>query len=62
LEKLVQDKSLARDIMEVSKEVNRFIFYNNSLDIGIKYTPQDLKFTDMLLYSWIKDGLNGRKN
>lgn len=62
LAKLLGDDKKASDILKVSELVNKYCFFSNSLDIGVTYSPRDLSFTDMLIYSWIKDGLsNGRK-
>jgi len=59
---LTGDKQLASDIIETTKVIAKYGFYFSSIDIGIKYGPQDLSFSEMMLYSWIKDGLNnGRK-
>ncbi len=59
---LTRDKELTSGIFEAMKDVTRFTFFHNSIELGIKFSPQDMKFSDMMLYSWIKDGLNGRKN
>jgi hypothetical protein len=60
---LTGDSDLSEKIVEVSKLINKYCYFFNSVDLGVKYTPQDLSFSEMMLYSWIKDGLsNGRKN
>jgi hypothetical protein len=65
LDKLIEltnDRDLANKIWEASREVVRYTWFKRAQDIGVKHSPQDLKFTDMIVYSWIMDGLgNGRK-
>jgi hypothetical protein len=63
LEKLLGDRKQAEEIVKVVRIVQKYCYYANSIDIGITYRPTDLSFSESLLYSWIKDGLNnGRKN
>ena len=59
---LVEDEERVDKIIEVTRDVHRYGFYKSSIDIGVGYSPRDLTFSQMMLYSWIKDGLSGRKN
>jgi hypothetical protein len=59
---LTNDPKLSEEIIEVKKLVNKYCFYSNSIEIGVTYSPRDMSFSEMMLFSWIKDGLShGRK-
>jgi len=50
-------------ILEVVKDVLNYSFYESSLKVGITYSPKDLTFSKVLLYSWIKEAIgDGRKH
>jgi hypothetical protein len=51
--------SLASDIYQVTKDVARYSYFKMSVDLGVRFGPEDLSFTDMLLFSWIA---NRKKN
>ena len=62
LSRLIGNEKSAADILEVSRLVNKFCYFSNAIEIGVTYSPRDLSFSEMLIFSWIKDGLsNGRK-
>jgi len=50
---ITQDEELAKRIFELTKDVARYSYFKMANDIGIKYGPADLSFSDMLLFSWI---------
>lgn len=54
------NESLANDIYQITKDVARYSYFKMSVDLGVRFGPEDLSFTDMLLFSWIanrkKDG------
>lgn len=62
IELLDGDKFKAKRIIEVTKDVLRFTYHRDALGIGIVFGPNDIPFSDILLFSWIKEGLSGRKN
>jgi hypothetical protein len=49
-------------IIDVTNDISRYSYYKSSLNIGINYSPKDLSFSEMLIFSWIKDGLDVRAN
>jgi hypothetical protein len=50
-------------ILEIIGDVLEYSLYESSLRIGINYSPRDLSFSKMLLYSWIKEAIeNGREH
>jgi hypothetical protein len=53
LVEIVRDEELAKRIFDLTKDVSRYAFYKMSIDLGVKYGPDDLSFSDMLLFSWI---------
>lgn len=59
LEKLTGDHELSKNIYELSKDVIRYSYFKLSVDLGVRYGPEDLNFTDMILFSWIA---NRKKN
>lgn len=59
LEKLTGDHELSKNIYELSKDVTRYSYFKLSVDLGVRYGPEDLNFTDMILFSWIA---NRKKN
>ena len=62
LEKLLGDRKQAEAIVSVTKIINKYCYFANSIDLGITYRPDDISFSESMLFSWIKDGLgNGRK-
>lgn len=42
-------------IMELIDDIARFGIFDSSVEMGIKYGPQDLEFTEFLLFKWIKE-------
>lgn len=61
LSDLVGDKDKEEKIWATTRDVARFVFFNNSISLGISYGPESLSFTDMMLFNWIKEGVSGRK-
>lgn len=55
-------KEITEDVLSIVEDVKRYSFFKQSQDLGIVYGPKDLTFTDMLLFSWIRGTVNGRKN
>lgn len=51
--KITGDESLSKEIHDLTKDVNRYSYFKIATDLGIVFGPQDLSFTDMLLFSWI---------
>lgn len=63
LENLVDDKDTVNKIIDTVSYIGKYIHFSNSVDLGIRYLPSDVSFTDSLLFAWIKDGLGyGRKD
>lgn len=56
---LTGDHELSKNIYELSKDVTRYSYFKLSVDLGVRYGPEDLNFTDMILFSWIA---NRKKN
>lgn len=56
---ITDNDSLASDIYQVTKDVARYSYFKMSVDLGVRFGPEDLSFTDMLLFSWIA---NRKKN
>lgn len=52
------DKEKADKIMVVKKDVEKYLFFKRSKDLGITYTKRDLIFSEFLLFSLIKDEMN----
>lgn len=53
------DHELSKNIYELSKDITRYSYFKLSVDLGVRYGPEDLNFTDMILFSWIA---NRKKN
>ena len=51
---LVGDKEKVNLILNVVNDVRRYDFFRMSQDLGIVYGKNDIPFTDMILFSWIK--------
>jgi hypothetical protein len=58
---LVNDSEKAKKIISVKSDIFRYLYFSESKEMGIFYGPSDMSFTDMMLFTWIKDGLGGRK-
>jgi hypothetical protein len=56
------DTDKFKRISETKEVINKYFFFKSAVDLGINYGPKDLSFSQMMLFSWIKDGLSGRKN
>jgi hypothetical protein len=56
---ITNDSELSKNIYELSKDVTRYSYFKLSVDLGVRYGPDDLSFTDMILFSWIA---NRKKN
>jgi hypothetical protein len=41
------------------KDVYRYSYFKRAREIGIVYSKSDLTFTDMMLFSFIKEKLDG---
>jgi len=48
--------------MQVVRDVFEYSYFASSKDLGINYGPNDLSFSKMMLYSWIKEAIGGRKH
>lgn len=48
-----------KEIFKVKEDVQRYTFYKRSLDLGIRYNKKDMKFTEFMLYSFIKEAFDG---
>jgi hypothetical protein len=59
LELLDGDEIKAKKIFKIKDDVNKYTFFKRSTDIGITYRPTDLSFSDSMIFSWIKEGLDG---
>lgn len=46
-------------IISVAKDVSRYLIFKRSQDLGIVYGKKDLKFTDFMLFSLIKEKMGG---
>jgi len=56
------DETKANLIIEVVRDVFEYSYFTSSKDLGINYGPNDLSFSKMMLYSWIKEAIGGRKH
>lgn len=58
----VKDDSLADKILGVVEDIYDYQDFINIMDLGLNFSVNDLPFDKVLVYSWIKEGLNsGRK-
>lgn len=53
------DEEKAKGIAKVKEDVNKYLFFKRAIDLGITFTKNDLSFTEILLFSLIKDSMNG---
>lgn len=37
----------------------KYTFFKRAVDMGIVYGPKDMTFSEYLLFTWIKEALNG---
>jgi hypothetical protein len=52
------DFKKAEAIMKVKKDIERYSFFDRAVKLGITFTKSDLSFSDMVLFSFIKDAIN----
>lgn len=57
MELLDGDAEKAKATFKVKDDVHRYDFFKRSLDLGITYSKEDLSFSEMMIFSWIKEGL-----
>jgi hypothetical protein len=53
------DEEKAHKIMKVRKDVERYSFFSRAIKLGISYGKRDLTFSDFLLFSCIKEKIDG---
>jgi hypothetical protein len=53
------DEVKAKKIMKVTKDIERYTFFARATKLGITYTKRDLSFSDFLLFSCIKEKIDG---
>jgi hypothetical protein len=53
------DEVKAKKIMKVAKDIERYTFFARATKLGITYTKRDLSFSDFLLFSCIKEKIDG---
>jgi hypothetical protein len=57
------EKDKADRIWEVSKDVSSYAGFSSVMNLGITIGLNDIPFERLMLYSWIKEGIeSGRKN
>lgn len=52
--KLTNDMEISKKVMIVADDVRRYHWFNQAKALGVVYSPRDLPFTDLVLFSWIR--------
>jgi hypothetical protein len=56
------DSDKAKSIWETSKDVISYLKFKSALSLGVTIRLDDLPFEKAMVYSWIEESKNGRKN
>jgi hypothetical protein len=49
------ERETAERVLEVSKKVVQYGYFKRAQNMGIVYRPDDLTFSDFLIFSWISE-------
>jgi len=48
--------------LEAMKDVRGYLAFNNAVQLGLTITMNEVPFDKVMVYGWIKDLINVRKN
>jgi hypothetical protein len=57
---LVEDESTIDGIIDLQREIREYTYFKQAREIGITFTPKDLTFSKMLLFSSIRECIDGK--
>lgn len=57
---LVEDENTVEEIIKLQKEIKEYTYFKQARDLGITYTPKDLSFSRMILFSSIRECIDGK--
>lgn len=61
LEKLVDEKDKVEIILDAAKTVRAYNRFQRMISLGFTIRLEDFPFDEIMVFSWIKEELDGRK-